>query len=110
MVKNLPTSAGDAGSMLGSRRSPRGGNGTHSIFLAKKIPWTEEPGGLYTLWNRKELDIAEQLSTHGAADNRAWTTSIPIYDSALYILNILTYLFLLISTKGRKYFYFVLGN
>ena len=50
VVKNLPAIAGvvrDAGSVLGSGRSP-GGEGmvTHSGFLAWRIPWTEEPGGL----------------------------------------------------------------
>ena len=35
---------------------------THSSILACRIPWTEEPGGLYSPWGRKELDMAEQLS------------------------------------------------
>ena len=34
---------------------------THSSILAWKIPWTEEPGGLYTPWGRKELDTTERL-------------------------------------------------
>ena len=28
---------------------------THSSILARKIPWTEETGGLYRLWSHKEL-------------------------------------------------------
>ena len=28
----------------------------HSSILAWKIPWTEEPGGLYSPWGLKELD------------------------------------------------------
>ena len=36
---------------------------THSSILAWEIPWTEEPGGLYSPWDCKELDITEQLST-----------------------------------------------
>ena len=83
---------------------------THAIILAQNIPWTEKPGGLYILWGHKESDITEQLSIHGAADTGAWTMSIPVYDSSLYILNIPIYLLILISTKGRKYFYFVSGN
>ena len=27
---------------------------THSSILAWKIPWTEEPGGLYSPWGHKE--------------------------------------------------------
>ena len=37
-VKNLPTNAGDVGSIPGW--------GTHSSILAWEIPWTEKPGGL----------------------------------------------------------------
>ena len=36
------------------------GNGNSSI-LAWKIPWTEEPGGLYTPWGSKESDTTERL-------------------------------------------------
>ena len=51
MVKNLLASVGgvrETGSILGSGRSPGGGHGTptHSIVLAWRTPWTEEPGGL----------------------------------------------------------------
>ena len=30
---------------------------THSSILAGKIPWTEEPGGLYSPCSHNELDI-----------------------------------------------------
>ena len=46
VVKNLPANAGDMGSIPGSGRSSREGNGNSSSVLAWKIPWTEEPGGL----------------------------------------------------------------
>ena len=36
---------------------------THSKILAWKMPWMEEPGGLYSPWGRKELDPTEQF--HG---------------------------------------------
>ena len=29
---------------------------THSSILASEIPWTEELGGLYSPWGRKESD------------------------------------------------------
>ena len=32
---------------------------THSSILAWKIPWTEEPGRLYSPWGLKELDMTE---------------------------------------------------
>ena len=34
---------------------------THSSTLAWRIPWMEEPGGLYSPWGRKELDTTERL-------------------------------------------------
>ena len=34
---------------------------THSSILAWRIAWTEEPGGLYSPWGRKEL---EMTNTH----------------------------------------------
>ena len=34
---------------------------THSSILARITPWTEEPGGLYTSWGCKELDMTEGL-------------------------------------------------
>jgi len=49
VIKNLTANAGntgDAGSIPGSGRSPVEGMATHSSFLAWRIPWTEEPGGL----------------------------------------------------------------
>ena len=33
---------------------------THSSILARRIPWTEEPGRLYSPWSPKELDITKQ--------------------------------------------------
>ena len=49
MVKNLPASAGDArdvGSIPGQEDPLKKEMATHSIILAWKIAWTEEPGGL----------------------------------------------------------------
>ena len=38
---------------------------THSSILAWRIPWTEEPGELYSPWSRKESDTTELLThTH----------------------------------------------
>ena len=56
VVKNWPASAGDVGSIPGSGRSPGGKMSIHSSIFAWKIPWTEEPGGLYSPWGLKESD------------------------------------------------------
>ena len=52
MVKKLPASVGDArdmGSIPGSGRSLENEMATHSSILARKILWTEEPGGLKSM-------------------------------------------------------------
>ena len=46
MVKNLPTSARDVGSIPGMERSPGGGSSSHSSIFLWEIPWTGQPGGL----------------------------------------------------------------
>ena len=55
VVKNLPASAGDSGSISGLGRSPGEGMATHSSILVWEILWMEEPGrpqpmGLQKSW------------------------------------------------------------
>ena len=52
VVKNPPANAGDVGSIPGSERSPRIGNGSSSIF-AWKVPWTEDPGWLQSMGSER---------------------------------------------------------
>ena len=49
----------NTGLLLGSGRSPGGGNGNHSSILAWEIPWTEEAGELYSPWGCQESDMTE---------------------------------------------------
>ena len=61
MVKNLPVNARDirdVGLIPGCERSLEKGMSTHSIILAWKISWTEEPGGLQSI-RCKESDMSE---------------------------------------------------
>ena len=60
MVKNSPANAGDPGSILGSRRSPGGGNGNPLQYSCWEIPWTEEPGRLQSVRSQSQI----QLSMH----------------------------------------------
>ena len=46
VVKSLPTSAGDPGSIPGGEDLLEEEMATDSSFLAWRIPWTEEPGRL----------------------------------------------------------------
>ena len=48
-VKESSCNAGDLGSIPGSGRSPREGNDNPIQYLAWRIPWTEDPGGLQSM-------------------------------------------------------------
>ena len=56
MVKNLPAMQETWLRSLGREYPLEKGMATHSSILAWRIPWTEEPGGL---WGRKESDTTE---------------------------------------------------
>ena len=62
MVKNPPANAGDTGNVvliLGSGRSPGGGNGNPLQYSCLENPMDEEPGG-YSPWGHKESDTTER--------------------------------------------------
>ena len=44
---------------LGQQDPLEEGLATHSSILAWRIPWIEEPEGLYSPWDHKELDTTE---------------------------------------------------
>ena len=56
VVKNLPASAGDTGSITVSGRLCGEGNGNLLQRSCPGNPWTEEPGRLQS-WDHKELDM-----------------------------------------------------
>ena len=57
---------------LGGEDPLEEGMATHSSILAWRIPWREEPGGLYSPWGRKESDMT---------DNEAHSTCLLIAPS-----------------------------
>ena len=61
MVKNPPAMQETQVQSLGQEDPLEKGKATHSSILARTIPWTEESGGLYSLWGHKELDTTEWL-------------------------------------------------
>ena len=70
VVKNMPTNEGDVrttGSISGSGISPGVENGNWLWYLAWRIPWTEEPGGLQF--------IGPQRVGHDWS-NSAWDSSV----------------------------------
>ena len=69
MVKNLPTNAGDAGSIPGSGRSPEEGNGNPLQYSSLENPLDQkkktkqtEPDGLQSM-GPKESDMTEHAHT-----------------------------------------------
>ena len=65
MVKRLPTMQETWVQSLGQEDLLEKEMTTHSSILAWKIPWMEEPGGLYNSWGRKVSDTNERHSlTH----------------------------------------------
>ena len=62
IVKNLPMMQETQVRSLGQEYPLQKEMATHSSILAWKIPWTEEPGGLYSPWGRKKSNTTEQLT------------------------------------------------
>ena len=64
MVKNLPASAGGVrnAQSLGGEDPLEEGMTAQSSILAWRIPWTEEPGGQWSLGSQSQTRL-KQLST-----------------------------------------------
>ena len=54
---------------------------THSSILAWRIPWTEEPGGLYNHWDRKVFDTTELMLITGFQASTGCLGMYPFGDS-----------------------------
>ena len=59
MVKSLPVMQETRVRSLGGKDPLEKGMVTHSSILAWRFPWTEEHGGLYSPWGRKESDTTQ---------------------------------------------------
>ena len=57
MVKNLPTMQKIWIRSLGQEDLLEKGMATHSSFLAWRIPWTEEPGGLQSVGSQSQTRL-----------------------------------------------------
>ena len=61
-VKNVPAMWETWVQSLGWEDPLEKGTATHSSILAWRIPWTEQPGRLYSPWGHRELDMTKRLS------------------------------------------------
>ena len=81
MVKNLHAMWETWVPSLGQEDSLAKGKATHSSILAWKIPWTEEPGGLQSMWvTKNHMDMTAWLSTHALLYTK-WITNKNLLDS-----------------------------
>ena len=64
MVKSLPVMQETWVQSLGREDLLEKEMATHSSILAWRIPWTEEPGRLYSPWDGRESDMTEQLNNN----------------------------------------------
>ena len=55
-VKTLPAMQETQVQSLGWEDPLKNGMATHSIIFAWRIPWTEEPGGLYSMGSQRVPD------------------------------------------------------
>ena len=62
MVKNLPAIQETQVRALGQEDPLEKGMASHSSILAWRIPWTEEPGGL---WSMELQRVGHNLATEG---------------------------------------------
>ena len=69
-IKNLPEMQETWVQFLGQEDSMENGMATHSSILAWRIPWTEEPGGLYSM----QLQRVRQ----------DWTTNMTLFHSTVF--------------------------
>ena len=63
-VKNLPATQETWVRSLGWENPLEKEMATHSSILAWRIPWSEEPGGLYSPWGHKEQDMTGDVHFH----------------------------------------------
>ena len=59
MVKNLPASSGDAGSILGQEDPLEKEMTTHSSILAWETPLTKEPRGLQSTGSQSQKQLSD---------------------------------------------------
>ena len=77
MAKNLPAMQEIQVQSLGCEDCLEKGMVTHSITLAWRIPWTEEPGGLQFMGSQRVRydwrDLAQTMHCYmGASQGRQW--------------------------------------
>ena len=82
--KEFACNAGDPGSIPGSGRSPGGGHGNPLQYSCLENPHGQRSLVGYSLWDPKESDMTEQLST--AQHSPAKTTEVQLIEKYFTLL------------------------
>ena len=79
IVKNLPAMQETQVPSLGQEDPLEERMATHSSFLAWRIPWTEEPSGLQSMWSQRvRHDWATKVRTHTHSIQEWIASNIPV--------------------------------
>ena len=89
MVKNPPIKQAMHFQSLGWEDSLEECMATQFSTLAWRIPWTEEPGRLYSPWCCKELDTTEQPSTHTHTHTQKYVKIYVYFLSYICLLSVI---------------------
>ena len=75
MVRNPPANAGDSGSIPGGKDHVEEEMATPSSILAWKMPWTEEPGGLWSIGSHRvgQTEVTEHTDARTEAEEGLFT-------------------------------------
>ena len=89
VAKNLPANAGDGRDVVRSlgREAPlEEGMATHSSLLAWRIPWTEEPGRLQSIWSQSRARLTWLSMQAGTLVQNSTQISFPTWVLILKLL------------------------
>jgi len=84
VVKNLPVNARDAGSIPGSGRCPRAGNGNPVQYYCLENPYGQRSLKGYSPWGHKKSDMTEHTRTHSSTHKHTHKLLSSISEIASY--------------------------
>ena len=76
MVKNSPAMQNTQVRSLGQEDTLEKGMATHSSILTRRIPWTEEPGGLQSTGSQR---VGHDCATHTHKQNKEGKSFLKLF-------------------------------
>ena len=103
VVKNPPAMQETWVQSLGQENSLEEGMATHSSILAWRIPWTEEPGRLWSIGSQRVGQL-KHLSTHTHTHTHTHTQSNNLLHFMSTLINSMVLLFLSLVSISKQNF------